>query len=794
MSRLDPRRSLRARLVLLIVLVEALMILAILWNSQRLTETHLLRQFALRQAETSTLLQAALATPMAQRDYATVGETLADAQRLQGMSYLVMFDDRDQQVAAVNLPDELPRPVRLADPPRHLHGQHDYLVPIEIAGRHYGRLQVGMDLGFLDTARREVLVQNLLLGLLGILASGAVLAGLALWLTRRLDGLTTASQRLAAGEPFQAVPGAGDDDIGTVIRAFNDMAATLERQLRELRQAEREQRDLAHTIETERSRLDALLAAMRLGLVFVTPDARIAYINPAFHQLWPGALPERPAGITVDDLLARLALSLSRVEAESLFAGNGTLREFLLDDGRILTQHSVPVLTPGGDEVGRLWIFEDITSERRMADRLLQMAETDALTGLANRARFETELERLISRRQRDPHAHGALIYFDLDEFKTVNDTFGHSAGDQVLLRTAETIGHLVRSGEMLARLGGDEFVILAPDTDEAGAIALAERIRSAVGELVYVFDQRRISLTLSIGIALFPEHAADGETLVAHGDAAMYQAKRAGKNCWRVFNPVQAASENLLDQLGWHEKIQAALRDQRFCLHFQGVHDTATGALAHYEALIRMIDPDDPAQLLAPGEFIPAAERNGRIIDIDRWVLATAIRQLASAPDMPPIAVNISARSFDDPGLSAFIGQLLAEHNVSPPRLMVELTESAALANIQDSERFVSEIRELGCTVFLDDFGVGFSSFAYLKHLSADVLKIDGLFIRNLTTSHEDQVFVRAIVEIAHGLGKKTVAEFVGDAATLALLAELGVDYAQGYYLSRPSAEIRTS
>lgn len=794
MSGLDPRRSLRARLVLLIVVVEALMILAILWNSQRLTETHLLRQFALRQAETSTLLQAALATPMAQRDYATVSETLADAQQVQGMSYLVMFDEGGQQVAAVNLRGEPPRAASLSDPPRRLSGRHDYIVPIEVAGRVYGRLQVGMDLGFLETARQEVLLQNLLLGLLGIAASGTLLAALALWLTRRLDALSTASRRLAAGEPFQAVPGAGSDDIGTVIRAFNDMAAALEQRLGDLHQAEREQRALAQTIETERSRLDALLAAMRLGLVFVTPDAQIAYVNPAFRHLWATPLPDHLAGMAVEQLVVTLADSLGRGQQEALFSGQGTLREITLGDGRILTQHSVPVLTPGGEEVGRLWIFEDITSERLMADRLLQMAETDPLTGLANRARFEAELARMVGRRQRDPQACGALIYFDLDEFKAINDSFGHSAGDEVLIRTAETIGRLVRSDEMLARLGGDEFVILAPDTDERGAIALAERIKGAVGELVYVFDQRRISLTLSIGIALFPEHATDSESLVAHGDAAMYQAKHAGKNCWRVFNPAQAASENLLDQLGWHEKIQAALRDERFCLHFQGVHDTSTGRLVHYEALVRMIDPEQPDQLLAPGTFIPAAERTGRIVDIDRWVLGAAVRQLAAAPDMPPIAVNISARSFDDPALPAFIRQLLHAHHVAPARLMIELTESAALSNIQDSERFVGEIRELGCTVFLDDFGVGFSSFAYLKHLSADVLKIDGMFIRHLTASHEDQVFVRAIVEIARGLGKKTVAEFVGDAATLTLLAELGVDYAQGYYLSRPSPETRAS
>ena len=249
-----------------------------------------------------------------------------------------------------------------------------------------------------------------------------------------------------------------------------------------------------------------------------------------------------------------------------------------------------------------------------------------------------------------------------------------------------------------------------------------------------------------------------------------------------------------MLSQLGWNEKIQAALAEERFVLHFQGVHDTATRAVKHYEALVRMIDPDNPDQLVPPGVFIPAAERTGRIVDIDRWVIRAAIRKLAEMPALSGLAVNISARSFDDPTLSGVISGLLAEFGVAPARLIIELTETSALANIQDSERFIDDLRRLGCTVCLDDFGVGFSSFAYLKHLSADVLKIDGMFIRGLVGNREDQVFVRAIVEVARGLGKKTVAEFVGDAETLAVLAEIGVDYAQGYYLSFPVGEITSS
>ena len=776
--------SLRSRLIALTVVVEVVMISAIVWNSQRLTEEHLVRQFELRRAEISLLLQAAIAPAMAQRDYAAVSDTLDNAQKLQGMVSLVMYDDEGQRIASANAE-------RMAEAVGQL---REFRVPIALEQQHYGELAVGLDLGFLDEARRELLLQNVALAIVGILVSSLALGSIALWLTRRLGRLSEASHRLANGESFRLLPGSSTDDIGEVIAAFNQMASALERRMRELQDAESRQRLLATTIDAERARLDALLSAMRLGLVFVDPDERLAYLNPAFAGLWTVDLDHHLASLPVADLRRWLGESIGESSRDQLFQGDGTPCELQLSGGRLITQQSVPVTSPGGGTLGRLWIFEDVTSERQIAERLVFMAERDALTGLANRSRFSAELERLVGHAQRDPEQRGALLYFDLDEFKTINDTFGHRAGDNVLVRTADAVGRLVRSDEVFARLGGDEFAIIAPGADQAGAQALAERVVRALTGLHFDFDGRRFALTISLGIALLPDHARDGETLVAHADAAMYQAKRSGKNCWRLYRPDLDESAHMLSQLGWNEKIQAALADNRFVLHFQGVHETKTRAVKHYEALVRMVDADNPDQLIAPGVFIPAAERTGRIVDIDRWVIRAAIGKLAALPELPGLAINISARSFDDPTLAGVISGLLDEFGVAPARLIIELTETSALANIQDSERFIDDLRRLGCTVCLDDFGVGFSSFAYLKHLSADVLKIDGMFIRGLAGNREDQVFVRAIVEVARGLGKKTVAEFVGDAETLALLAEIGVDYAQGYYLSFPVREITAS
>lgn len=775
--------SLRTRLIALTVVVEVVMISAIVWNSQRLTEEHLVRQFELRRAEISLLLQAALAPAMVQRDYAAVSDTLVSAQKLQGLAYLIMEDENGQRIAAAS-----------ANHPLESGEMREFTIPIELEKRPYGRLKAGIDLHFLEEARQEILLQNIVLALLGILGSTTVLGAIALWLTRRLDHLTKASRALAAGRGFKPLPGSSNDDIGQVIQAFNDMARALEKRLDDLRDAESRQRSLLATVDAERSRLDALLSAMRLGLVFVDQDACICYLNPAFGSLWSVSLDGHLANLPLADVQRWLDTVLADSARDQLFAGDGTLVELDLNDGRTITQHSVAVISASGTELGRLWIFEDVTSERQIAEHLTFMAERDPLTGLANRARFTAEVERLVNRRQREPGLSGAVLYFDLDEFKTINDTFGHRAGDAVLVRIASAIGRLVRNEELFARLGGDEFAIVAPGADPDGAQAMAERVVKALSSLSFEFDGQRFSLTSSLGVALFPDHADSVEELVSRADAAMYQAKRSGKNCWRLYRPDLDESAHMLSQLGWNEKIQAALDENRLVLHFQGVHHTSDRQISHYEALVRMIDPDHPDELLLPGSFIPAAERTGRIVDIDRWVIRAAIRKLAEMPALPALAVNVSARSFDDPTLAHAINDLLTEFRVNPQRLIIELTETAALANIRDSERFINDLRRLGCTVCLDDFGVGFSSFAYLKHLSADVLKIDGMFIRNLVSNREDQVFVRAIVEVARGLGKKTVAEFVGDAQILTLLAEIGVDYAQGYHLSFPVAEISAS
>jgi diguanylate cyclase (GGDEF)-like protein/PAS domain S-box-containing protein len=576
--------------------------------------------------------------------------------------------------------------------------------------------------------------------------------------------------------------------IRASIRDISDLKASEEQALQYLAGA-----------ETERARLQALLSAMNLGILFVGIDHRVNYHNPAFNHIW--MLPENADLIGQDaaTIFQNSACDLNQTEAYRNYITQVLSQqtdsdsfEILAGDGRVVTQLSYAVRDRDARFIGYLWVYEDVTSERQTAEQLLYLAERDSLTGLYNRHRFKIELERMLA----DSARHGtssALLYFDLDEFKTINDHFGHTAGDSMLVRVAGEISGLTRRNEMLFRLGGDEFAILLPNVDLAQAESLSERVVRAIAQIPFRFDgqpqDQALHISSSLGIATYPLHAADQDQLVACADAAMYQAKQAGKNAWRTYRADLDTTPEMVSRLSWNERLACALRENLFELHYQGVYHTQTRKLMHLEALIRLRD-ETTGELVPPGLFIPIAEKSNKILEIDRWVARQAIQLLSERPYAPPIAVNVSGRSFDDPTLPAYIADLLREYGVNPARLLIEITETAAVSDLTDAERFIEALKQTGCGVCLDDFGAGFASFAYLKHIRVDTIKLDGMFIRNLPHDHENQVFVRGMVEVARGLGKTTVAECVEDEATLKLLAKLGVDKAQGYHLDRPQAD----
>lgn len=649
-------------------------------------------------------------------------------------------------------------------------------------------------------------------GLAALFGLGALGLLPALWLLRRrvrslvaqpLQRLTKAVDELGQGGEPQPIAMASDDELGHLAEAFDAMVEELVQQramqfahARALQTEVDERRRFMTRLEEERARLLALLGAMKLSVLLVGSNDQVIYCNAAFLAMW-----EIPEGTTLVGRTTHEGLESAKhlMEDPELVAEqriNSVANrdkplqlEIRLRDGRIVTHHSHPVHDTHGHYIGRLWVQEDVTHEREVAAQLVRLAEHDALTDLYNRRRFEDELSRFFHDVERTP-SQAALLFFDLDEFKYINDTFGHRAGDSVLNQVAIETRPLVRDTDALFRLGGDEFAVFMPHASLDDAQHLAERIVRNIAQTPQTVQAQSMRLTTSLGIAHFPSHANNAEELVAHADTAMYMAKHAGKNRWSIYHPDRDLSKEMASRLAWNDRIARALDNNLLRLHFQGVYHAGNGHLAHLEALIRMEDEANPGQLIMPAQFIGQAEKSGNILDIDRWVIHESIRLLAVHPHLPGIAINISGRSFDDPDLPGYISSQLQEQHVAPKRLLVELTETSAVSDMGDAARFIAALRRTGCSICLDDFGTGFSSFAYLKHLKADVLKIDGMFIRDLPLETDNQVFVRAIIEVAHGMGKQTVAEFVEDGRTLLMLREMGVDMVQGYHMDKPKAD----
>jgi len=430
--------------------------------------------------------------------------------------------------------------------------------------------------------------------------------------------------------------------------------------------------------------------------------------------------------------------------------------------------------------------MEMLQRDRAEAEtRLVWLADHDPLTRLYNRRRFNDDFGRVLDQAQRFGH-RGALLFLDLDQFKDVNDLSGHQVGDVLLQRVADQLSKLTHPSDILARLGGDEFALVLPECTDAAARDCAERIQAAVRSIQIREHGRVHRVTASIGIALFPDQGQEPQEILANADLAMFQAKEKGRGRWHLFAAEDQAREQADARVTWRDKIAEGLRDERFELHFQPIVTIATGLIDHWEALLRLRDAR--GELVYPDRFIPVAEKTGQIQAIDHWVLAHAVVLLGRDPRLR-LAINLSGSAMDDPSLLPDIERLLREHRVAPTRLTFEVTETVAVASIARATELMQGIQRHGCRFALDDFGTGYASYAYLRRLPVDDVKIDGAFIRDLATNREDRIFVKAITDMAHGMGKKVTAEFVESAAIYTALGELGVDCAQGFYLGRPTA-----
>ena len=426
----------------------------------------------------------------------------------------------------------------------------------------------------------------------------------------------------------------------------------------------------------------------------------------------------------------------------------------------------------------------------RANERIAHLANHDDLTGLHNRRSFEMHLQQTIAVASRSEMKFG-LLYLDLDRFKLVNDTCGHHAGDQLLIQLTSMINARLRRGDLFARLGGDEFAIISQATSFADIRQLAEELRTTIHEYTFFYEEHSFNVSLSIGITPIDGKESDMERVLADVDSACYVAKQSGRNRIHVTQDNDAEVVQYRSSLAGIQAIRKALTDNRLSLYFQPVFEILPNGIkmAQCEILLRI--RSENGELYSPARFIPIAEKYNVMTQIDRWVFTHVVEWLAENQSkyvIPRLLVNLSGLSFADEDFSDFIVERLSRGDIDPSLIAFEISEGAAVRNFAKANTFIERIHDLGCELALDDFGSGFSNFAYLKQLSFDYLKIDGSLVRNITNNDVDRQMVSAINQIGQTVGAKTIAEFVEDDAALQVLREINVNYAQGYGLRMPT------
>ena len=548
-------------------------------------------------------------------------------------------------------------------------------------------------------------------------------------------------------------------------------------------------------LQTERDFVKSLVNTAQLIILTVNDQFDITLFN--HHGEIITGLSEKTL---INTNAARLFPSGNWTETQSLFkelfAGNMTIAQQdaeLIDHlghiKHISWLHSLIAIN--GNKTSILSVGMDMTEKKEADKRIVWLAEHDPLTDLCNRRKFTEEFDKSLRTAIRYGHKN-ALLFLDLDQFKDINDTSGHRAGDELLRLVANALIRVTRFTDLVARLGGDEFAILMPESSIEGAETLAGKVIKELSQIKLQYGHVRHKVSTSIGIVHYPLHDATIHELMGYADLAMYKAKASGKGIFHTFSLNDDTQHQLETRVYWKQQIEQALEHDNFVLHFQPILNIQSGQVKHYEVLIRIRDPDT-GDISLPGQFIEVAEKIGLIHRIDHYVMHRAIHKLAELQQADAdvtFSVNLSGSIVDDPLLIPMLKHFIARAGVKPEGLIFEITETAAVSNIQQAKKMMVAIKALGCQFALDDFGVGFSSFSYMRELPVDIIKIDGVFIKNLDKNADDQLFVKALIDVAKGLGKKTTAEFVENAEILTLLKEFGVDYAQGFYIGRPRSE----
>ena len=544
--------------------------------------------------------------------------------------------------------------------------------------------------------------------------------------------------------------------------------------------------------------IGTILGSISDAVITTDPQGMVQYLNPVATKL---------TGWNLDAALGRPVQQVFNVVDADTWAPLGDLLQGCLQQGgtagcrrelvllhrdgitTAIEQSVQPIRDPQGKLAGGVLVFRDVSHSRKLAAQVDWQTSHDPLTGLMNRVGFDLKLEELL-RSARDESREHCLMYMDLDQFKIVNDTCGHFAGDELLRQVTDLLSKQVRGNDILARLGGDEFGVLLVDCPQQPALRIADEMRQSVREFRFPWNEQRYAIGVSIGLVSITGESESVERMLSAADTACYAAKEGGRNQVHLYRSDEGEAALRHGEMHWVSRIHQALVDDRFRLFVQPIIPTDSAGMRHHEVLVRMLDGE--GDLIMPGAFIPAAERFNLMPEIDRWVVSRVFALIAAHRDRLVdggyhFAINLSGSSVSDRESLDFIVRMLAEYRVPGEMISFEITETAAIANLSSASNFIRTLKQSGCSFSLDDFGSGLSSFAYLKNLPVDFLKIDGTFVKDMVEDPIDLAMVEAINQIGHVMKLETIAEFVESDAIFQHLCRIGVDYAQGFGVARP-------